>query len=117
MKIESGDPDGVFIIDGNGNLIVDRPELLNHEATPSFTLSVKVTDDDGLFATANIDISVLDINDEEQLTVNLGATFAEGSTNQIIDNTRLRATDQDHGPAFANLHTLVRANVGNLVHR
>ncbi|MDM4019646.1 cadherin-like domain-containing protein, partial [Roseiconus lacunae] len=47
-------------------------------------------------ATEAVSITVTDINDEQVIATNTGATVVEGSSGNVISNTQLRTTDADH---------------------
>ncbi|MEJ2746306.1 MAG: Ig-like domain-containing protein [Anaerolineae bacterium] len=63
-KITAGDPGGVFEINPlTGEITVPNGSLLNFENTPSYTLTVQVTDSSGLTDTATITINVINVNE------------------------------------------------------
>ncbi|MEN6494811.1 MAG: cadherin repeat domain-containing protein, partial [Thermoguttaceae bacterium] len=71
-SIIAGDTAGVFAINSSGQLTLANPSLLDSDATPSYTLTVKVTDSGNPAK-----------SDEATITVNLqavDAAFAEESS-------------------------------------
>jgi len=89
----------VFAIDSDtGEIKVEDGSTLNDELTPSYELTVQVTDNGGLTDSATVTISVLDGNDDPSLA---DATFtvAENSSNGTSVGT-VSATDPDAGETF-----------------
>ena len=66
--ITSGNADGAFAIDANGQITVANGSLLDHETAPSRTLTVTVTDAAGLTDTATVTVGVTDVNEVGTLT-------------------------------------------------
>ena len=96
--ITAGDPSGVFAINpSTGAITVANSALLNFEATPSFSLTVQVTDNAGapLSSSATVTVNVIDVN--EAPVVN-PATFAvdENSANGTAVGT-VTFADPDGG--------------------
>jgi hypothetical protein len=77
-NIIGGDPTGVFAIDDAGNLTVADGPQLNFEATPSYTLTVEVTDDDANSDTAAITINVTDLDEAPLADAGPGQTVPGG---------------------------------------
>ena len=62
FAITSGDPGNVFAISsGTGLITVNDASGLNFESTPTFTLTVEITDDSGATDTATITIAVTNV--------------------------------------------------------
>jgi hypothetical protein len=59
--IVGGDPGGAFAIDDSGNITVADGSQLDFESQSSYTLSVRVSDDDGFTDVATITIGVNDL--------------------------------------------------------
>jgi len=83
--ITGGDVNGVFTIDGAGQLKVAKPDLLNFETTPSYTLNVRVTDSGSpsLSADATFIVNLTNINDAptiEDKTFSITEHSAAGTT-------------------------------------
>jgi VCBS repeat-containing protein len=85
-----------FAINAAGQLTVANSSQLNFEVTPSFSLTVTVTDSGGLQATATITIQLTNVN--EAPTITTGQTFSlpENSANGTIVGT-VTAADPDAG--------------------
>lgn len=90
--IVSGNDDGVFQIDGSGNITIADNSSIDFESTPSYSLEIKVTDNGGptagtnkLFDTQTFTVTVGDINEAPVLT---------GSVDlPIVDESDLDATE------------------------
>ena len=80
-----------------GEITVADVSQLDFESTPSFSLSVEVTDSGGLTDTATITINLNDVNDEQVIATNTPLNVNEGAAG-VIDASLLETTDQDHGP-------------------
>ncbi len=78
--ITSGDPDGVFAIDNSGQITVADSSQLDHETTPSYTLTVEATDSEELEGDGSITVNVTDV----QRTLTL--TFSGDGTGQVTVN-------------------------------
>ncbi|MEP6355983.1 MAG: cadherin domain-containing protein, partial [Hyphomicrobiales bacterium] len=110
----SGEGAENFIVAG-GQIFVAQDVTLDHEATPSFDLTVTATDAGGLTTTSDVTINVGDIN--EAPTVNIGTAnivenggFETGdltgfttSDGRVVVRTVLSG-DSDHTAQFGNLN-------------
>lgn len=69
FRLTSGDPDAVFALDAGGRLTVADAQALDFETSPSFTLTVEVTDDATPPGTASgqVVVTLTDVNDAPQL--------------------------------------------------
>jgi len=67
--IVAGDPGGAFAIDDNGNITVADGSQLDFESQSSYTLSVRVSDDDGFTDVATITIGVNDVVESPTVVV------------------------------------------------
>ncbi|MBC7817586.1 MAG: tandem-95 repeat protein, partial [Planctomycetaceae bacterium] len=75
--ILSGNTSGAFAINSaTGAITVANMAALDFETTPTFTLSVQVTDGGGLTATANITIHLTDVVETKFFTVDSGTDAA-----------------------------------------
>ncbi len=81
---------------------------LNYEASPSYTLVVRVTDSRGLSTFQTITVNVLDLNEAADFTLVNAATIPQTVTELSISKAAtpvgtsvgtLTVTDQDAGPA------------------
>jgi hypothetical protein len=72
--ITAGNSGGAFAIDvTTGQVTVSDSSLLNFEATPVWTLTVRVTDVTGLFDTATVTVNLTNVNETPDV---LSATFS-----------------------------------------
>lgn len=62
--ITGGDPDGLFEIDGYGNISLAEGKALDYETAQQHVLTVTVTDGGGLSDTAQVTINVTDENEQ-----------------------------------------------------
>lgn len=77
FAVLSGKPGGAFAINSaTGAITVANVAMLDFETTPTFTLSVRVTDGGGLTATANITINLTDVVETKFFTVDSGTDAA-----------------------------------------
>ncbi|HEX5065660.1 MAG TPA: cadherin domain-containing protein, partial [Myxococcota bacterium] len=98
-SILAGNTNGAFALNvATGELTVANPAALDFETTPSFTLSVQVTDGGGLADTATITVDLTNANEAPSLT---GVSFAIDE-NSIAGTWvgSLAATDPDAGETF-----------------
>ncbi|HUU91041.1 MAG TPA: cadherin domain-containing protein, partial [Phycisphaerae bacterium] len=99
--ITAGNGDGVFAIDADtGQLTVTDNTTLDHETTPQYVLTVRVTDSGGLWDEAAVTVNVGDVNE----TPDIGdATFAvdEDAANGTNVGAPLAVTDPDAGDTTA----------------
>ncbi len=94
-NITTGDDDGRFSVDSSGALSVAK--ALDHETTPSYTLTVEATDPGGLSDTAAISIEITDVNeapafDSEEYTFMVAENSATGDSVGTV-----AAADPDDG--------------------
>ena len=75
--IESGNGDGVFAIDG-GNGAITTAAALDHETTPSYTLTVQADDGNGGTATATVTVSVTATQAPDPLSAMKRGTTTDG---------------------------------------
>ena len=68
--------------------------VLDCEATSSHTIIVRATSSDGSFATHNVAITVLDLNDNAPVVVHNNLVIAEGET-ATLTSGNLQSTDPD----------------------
>ena len=97
--IESGNGDGKFAIDGSSGAITTAGTL-DHETTPSYTLSVQADDGNGGTATATVNVTVTDL--AESTTGPLaGFTLVDASDQTVLasltDGLSVVITDPDNG--------------------
>ena len=82
-SITAGNSSGAFKIDAtSGAVSVNDPYLLNFESTPTFNLTVTVTDDQNATASAAVTVNLTNVA-EPNLQVNgtwTGPSFADGTT-------------------------------------
>ena len=96
FSIVGGNTGGAFVINqSSGAISVANPTALNFELTPSFTLTVALTDGGGLAATnQQVVVTVSDVNEAPSIGVGQSFTVAENTA----ANTQLGAvtsTDPD----------------------
>ncbi|MCB9680665.1 MAG: cadherin domain-containing protein [Alphaproteobacteria bacterium] len=97
-QILDGDPDGLFDIDGSGNLVVAAPVPLDFETGgPTYELTIQITDDDGLTATGQISIEILDVNEPPEIVTPLPVFFVEEGSFPGTTVGSLTAMDVDAG--------------------
>lgn len=101
--IVGGDGQGVFNIDsGTGEIFVTVNMNFEALATPSFTLDVQVTDNDGMTAAATITVNVLDQNEMPIWTVQdqlFTSVNEHPQTGLLVGN--YTAVDPDGGDAVS----------------
>ena len=97
--IESGNGDGKFAIDGSSGAITTAAAL-DHETTPSYTLSVQADDGNGGTATATVSVSVTDV-DESTTGPLAGFTLVDASDQAVLasltDGASVELADPDGG--------------------
>ena len=80
--IEAGNGDGKFAIDGSSGAVTTAGAL-DHETTPSYTLTVQADDGEGGTATATVNVTVTDV--EESTTGPLtGFTLVDASDQSVL---------------------------------
>jgi RHS repeat-associated protein len=99
-NIISGNVAGAFVINpATGAISVANPALLNFETTPSFALTVQVTDNHGAADTASVSVNLTNVN-EAPTDIGLSANnIAENNTANSTVGI-LSATDVDGGSSF-----------------
>ncbi|MBK7896810.1 MAG: cadherin domain-containing protein [Candidatus Promineifilaceae bacterium] len=105
--ILSGNTGGAFAINNNGQLSVANSAALDYETTPSFTLSVIVTDTGNLENTANVTVNLNNLFDENPNVSNATFFVQEGAADGILVGT-VSATD----PELINGDQLTYAIIG-----
>jgi hypothetical protein len=96
FSIAGGNTGGAFAINGStGQITVANSAALNFETTPTFSLTVQVTDSGSLSDAATITVNLTDVNEAPDVN---GQAFsiAENSGNGVIVGTVV-ATDPDAG--------------------
>jgi hypothetical protein len=125
-SITGGNTGTAFAIDNNGVITVNDPAALNFEITPTFTLTIQVSDGFGGTDTDTVTISLNDINDVPTGSVTISGTEEEGqvltASNTLADEDGLGAItyhwQRDTGSGFVDIgttgstYTLVQADVG-----
>ncbi len=110
--ILSGNTGGVFAINSTtGKLIVTNSSLLNYESIPSYSLTVKVTDNATapLSATAIVTVNLININDKPVIG-NQSFSVAEFAPNGSLVATVI-ATDPDAGQVLT--YSITGGNTSN----
>jgi len=108
-SITGGNTGGAFAIDtGTGEITVANGGALDFETTPTFNLTVQVTDSGSLSDTADVTIDLTDLNDSptaNDASLNLDENSANGtSVGTVI------ATDPDAGDVLD--YSIVGSNTG-----
>ena len=103
--ITAGDTSGVFTIDSSGSITVADGSLLDFETTPSYTLTIEVTDGGLLTDSGIIIIDVLNL-DEVAPTITSGATATainenSGAAQVIYTVTATDTADISAGVTFS----------------
>ncbi len=97
--IESGNGDGKFAIDGGTGAIITAGAL-DHETTPSYTLTVQADDGEGGTATATVSVTVTDV-DESTTGPLAGFTLVDASDQTVLatltDGASVELADADGG--------------------
>lgn len=92
------DAGGRFAIDANGVLRLQNAALINYESTPAYSVTVRVTDSNGLTADRVLPIDIADTNDAPVLNA--------------AGNPSLAAVAEDAGAPSGAVGTLVSSLVG-----
>jgi gliding motility-associated-like protein len=108
--ITAGNAAGGFHIDATtGEVFVAERSKLNYEVTPSFSLTVSVTDSKGLSSIATVTVNLKDVNE---------APEAQGATVQLNENSpngtavhTVVALDIDAGDALS--YSIIGGNTGS----
>jgi len=98
-SIVSGNTNNTFSIGaGTGQITVANNALLNYEATPVWTIKVRVTDNGSpqLYSEANITINLNDANDAPIIAPNQTFSVPENSASGTVVGTVI-ASDEDAG--------------------
>ena len=92
--ITGGNVSGLFTIDGNGDITLAR--ALDYEVARSHALTIRVTDSGGNTDTANVAITVTDVNDEAPV-FGLPSYTASLAENAALNSNviQIAATDAD----------------------
>lgn len=111
-----GNTGGAFAINSSGQITVATVGALNFETTPSFTLTVQVTDNGVpvLSGTTTVSVSLTNVNEAPVATAKthqthsgIRVTIGAGHTGKLKDG----ATDPDADDTFATLNV---SNVANI---
>ena len=114
--ITGGNTGGAFAINGSGQITVANSAALNFETTPSFTLTVQVTDNGTpvLSGSTTVAVSLTNVNEAPIATAKthqthsgIRVTIGAGHTSKLKDG----ATDPDADDTFATLSVSNIANV------
>jgi hypothetical protein len=94
--ITGGNTGGAFAINpATGEISVANAAALDYETTPSFALTVQVTDGGGLTDTATVTVGLTNVN-EAPVVADQGFTAAENSANGTVVGT-VASSDVDAG--------------------
>ena len=116
FAIIGGNTGGAFTINGGGQITVANTAALNFETTPSFSLTVQVTDNGSppSSGTASVTVSLTNVNEAPIATAKthqthsgIRVTIGAGHTGKLKDG----ATDPDADDTFA---TLGVSNIANI---
>jgi uncharacterized repeat protein (TIGR01451 family) len=108
--ISDGNTGDAFAINsGTGAITVNDGSQLNHETTPSYTLTVVVTDTGSLTDTATITVNINDVN-EAPTVHNQSFNVDENSINGTPVDT-VTANDPDDGDTLS--HGITAGNTGD----
>jgi hypothetical protein len=116
-SITGGNTGGAFAIDNSGQITVANSAAVNYEATPSFTLTVTVTDS-GLpnppnqQGSTSVTINLTDVNDAP-VYGDAARSVAENSANSTNVGAPVTATDEDV-PAQTLTYSITGGNTGNV---
>ncbi len=95
--------DGRFVIDANSGLVtVAANAVINFEATPTLTETVRVTDVHNNSKDQSVSIGVTDVNEAPHVQGSLTAVVAEGGQH-VLTWAELGANDPDAADTKANL--------------
>lgn len=99
-SIVAGNTSGAFSVNAaTGEITVLNPTTLDYETTPTFVLTVRVTDGGGLFHEAAVTINLTNVNEDTVTPISdLDGTFdsvAENSTNGTVVGITAFAEDFD----------------------
>lgn len=110
FSIVGGNDNNTFALSPTGTLTVNNKELLDFETRQSFNLTVKVQDNGqpAMYSTANIAITVLDVN-ENPVVSNQNFTVTSSSQNGTIVGTVI-ASDPDHNQVLQYVFTTGNQN-------
>ena len=115
-NIEAGNGDGVFAVDGSTGAITTAGAL-DHETTPSYTLTVQADDDNGGTATAAVNISVTDV-DESSAGPLTGFTLVDAADQTVLatlsDGGSVALADPDGGSYGIRANVDSNASIGSV---
>jgi subtilisin family serine protease/subtilisin-like proprotein convertase family protein len=100
--------DAFFIDPDTGEISVNSSSALDFESTPSFNLTVQVTDDEGLTDTGNVTINLADVS-EAPLVANQSFDVSENSGSGTYIGT-VAASDPDAGDSLS--YAIIGGNQG-----
>jgi len=108
--ITNGDDAGVFAIDANGQITVAIPSALNFETTPSFTLTVRATDNGSSPASGSAIVKV-NLSDVNEAPVVNDASF---DVDEYSPNGTLVGALIFSDPDSSQSHTVEITGAGNI---
>lgn len=109
-SITGGSGSGIFAINATTGQIT-LTGAVNFEATSSYTLDLRVQDNNGLFSTTTVTINVTDVNEVPVLNPAGPFTFAENIAAGTVVTT-MTASDQDTGQTLT--YSIQGGNNGNM---
>lgn len=112
-SILSGNIGNAFTINTNGIVSVNTESAIDFETNPVFDLQIQITDDGGLQATQNLNITLADANDRPKAT-NLFQTQTYNRLDSTIELNDIVVSDQDAGEIITATLTLSTTQFGNL---
>ncbi|NTS75727.1 tandem-95 repeat protein [Catenovulum sp. SM1970] len=110
FSIESGNAGGIFLIDNQGQLVLNDPNLIDFTQSLPITVTVKVSDSQSESDTAVITVNLVLTNNRPVLTVN-NATLAE---NAVLGSTVTTATVTDADQADTHTFTITAGDDNNV---
>jgi VCBS repeat-containing protein len=89
--ITTGNVGNAFTVNSSGQIVVATPSVLDFETTPSYTLTVTVTDAGGLSDTATVTITITNVNEppvatDDTYTTPEETTLTVGSADGVLAN-------------------------------
>jgi len=109
-SITAGNTGSAFAINSStGQITVNDTSAVDFETTPTFNLTIEVSDAGLLTDTATITINLSDVNDSPIIN-NQSLSIAENSANLSVVGT-VTATDQDAGDTLT--YTITAGNTGS----
>ncbi|MGP1387510.1 MAG: cadherin domain-containing protein, partial [Thainema sp.] len=105
-----GDGEFAFGIDGSGTIFINDADEIDHETTPTYTLSVTAIDEDGNTATEDVTVNVTNVNEPPFITPGQVFTIPENSAIGSSIGTPVVVTDPEGN---FNRFRIVDGNVDN----